>query len=182
MPRSCRRISRVYPRGCGATIEPWKRRTVEYGLSPRMRGYPICSPVAVCGAGSIPADAGLPRAGKPIDPHGEVYPRGCGATQFSSAGVPLRLGLSPRMRGYQVYADSDEFFTGSIPADAGLPAEQSRHSRQLRVYPRGCGATPFKTRVRKGSSGLSPRMRGYLFPQLNTRLPDRSIPADAGLP
>ena len=70
----------------------------------------------------------------------------------------------------------------SIPAHAGQPALMSETPRQVKVYPRACGATPFAQLVNGFMRGLSPRMRGNHIQYRNIRKRYRSIPAHAGQP
>ncbi len=53
-------LSKVYPRGCGATGGASCMTPTSWGLSPRVRGYRRMVGAGACGAGSIPAGAGLP--------------------------------------------------------------------------------------------------------------------------
>ncbi len=92
------------------------------------------------------------------------------------------MGLSPRMRGYQVYPPPHTVRAGSIPADAGLPRCLVDWYEPEEVYPRGCGATRVLRDVPHRDRGLSPRMRGYRWRPRGASVPQRSIPADAGLP
>ena len=86
------------------------------------------------------------------------------------------------MRGYPQAAPADALGSGSIPADAGLPWQQRETRRRGQVYPRGCGATRWRTLLVRICRGLSPRMRGYLYGVHAGNTGVRSIPADAGLP
>ena len=52
----------------------------------------------------------------------------------------------------------------------------------LTVYPRACGGTVPAFTAALRSYGLSPRVRGNLFPQGLEDQVDRSIPARAGEP
>ncbi len=83
--RQPRRISRVYPRVCGGTMEE-SRILQEYdGLSPRVRGnlQAYCRPLGI--AGSIPACAGEPATLDVWLPRYAVYPRVCGGTEIARA-------------------------------------------------------------------------------------------------
>ena len=53
-------VTTVYPRACGGTRGGAAGAAVGNGLSPRLRGNPIFSAIAVLSAGSIPAPAGEP--------------------------------------------------------------------------------------------------------------------------
>jgi hypothetical protein len=86
------------------------------------------------------------------------------------------------MRGYLSLLQRRRQKQGSIPADAGLPVADGVGVPALRVYPRGCGATPAHAKAEMEEDGLSPRMRGYLANLVDRRDAARSIPADAGLP
>jgi len=140
-PSSAR--GRVYPRGCGATSLALLAVLFVMGLSPRMRGYRSPRKVERNEAGSIPADAGLPKALAKARDGAEVYPRGCGATDSCAARTCRVEGLSPRMRGYPRRRGRRARSPGSIPADAGLPRTVPVLGLQPQVYPRGCGATVF---------------------------------------
>ena len=72
--------SRVYPRGCGATVLLRPYSPKGNGLSPRVRGNPAYSSRRTAGARSIPAGAGQPLDGHLHQCRRWVYPRGCGAT------------------------------------------------------------------------------------------------------
>ena len=172
----------VYPRGCGATRAGRRRGHHHQGLSPRMRGYQ--EPLHRGGGRmrSIPADAGLPLAAAPRDYMGRVYPRGCGATRTLVTQCAFCRGLSPRMRGYLKLRMMLDRLAGSIPADAGLPADGNLPGARVGVYPRGCGATRCTRQNRRWGQGLSPRMRGYLSRLEDLDPAQGSIPADAGLP
>ncbi len=148
----------VYPRGCGATWRRWPPCVVVEGLSPRMRGYRIVQFRNRQLIGSIPADAGLPRAAARQRSRCGVYPRGCGATQRKHHEEEAKWGLSPRMRGYRAGAMGRRAAGGSIPADAGLPHTFICQGALGGVYPRGCGATPATVCQEPGATGPSLRI------------------------
>ena len=126
-------LSRVYPRGCGATGRADRRREARRGLSPRMRGHQGFSGVGLSDLGSIPADAGPPFSRASSSEAALVYPRGCGATVPSRFNAYNRNGLSPRMRGHQSKESERQTSVGSIPADAGPPVLQFVRNRALRA-------------------------------------------------
>ena len=72
--------SRVYPRACGGTTTDAQDGTQGTGLSPRMRGNHVRAGPRCATAGSIPAHAGEPEAGRMITSSSRVYPRACGGT------------------------------------------------------------------------------------------------------
>jgi len=90
----------VYPRGCGATVDPDSNPISLCGLSPRMRGHPQIQHFPLGHDRSIPADAGPPGQGAYFRHAPRVYPRGCGATRSRRRRAPRSRGLSPRMRGH----------------------------------------------------------------------------------
>ncbi len=155
---------RVYPRPCGETQVSGSPRQVSAGLSPPMRGNPGFQ-LRLCGrCGSIPAHAGKPAPAFSGACPSRVYPRPCGETLTWAHSRPGPQGLSPPMRGnlhahQRVHAPG-----GSIPAHAGKPAVACRNRRHDRVYPRPCGETSRTARSTPGGRGLSPPMRGNLFP------------------
>ena len=91
--------------------------------------------------GSIPACAGEPLAGDTGGLLIRVYPRVCGGTWGGGGRLPLRLGLSPRVRGNPVGTAGAGVAQGSIPACAGEPARRVRSLARQGVYPRVCGGT-----------------------------------------
>ena len=89
----------VYPRVCGGTRPGSSRLSARTGLSPRVRGNPTIILAFGIEAGSIPACAGEPRAGRQSPVQARVYPRVCGGTAgMDKQNIPGR-GLSPRVRG-----------------------------------------------------------------------------------
>ena len=142
------RLSKVYPRECGATSV---QLPGEYKVQ-----------------GSIPASAGQPDGRLPWSRNlsEAVYPRECGATAYSSAGqmTPCKnCGLSPRVRGNRQVQRRDDFHWGSIPASAGQPCANWRHSTLGRSIPASAGQPLLEpSRSLRMPSGLSPRVRGNL--------------------
>ena len=57
-----------------------------------------------------------------------------------------------------------------------------RHTPPAGVYPRVCGGTVTPSKFRRMWIGLSPRVRGNLFPCRRAQPLDGSIPACAGEP
>ena len=150
----------VYPRVCGATERGTFERLPAPGLSPRVRGNPLAPNSRMGNNGSIPRVRGNRRWKlEPFQTKG-VYPRVCGAT-CSCAPILRRVsGLSPRVRGNRGLGSAARIPFRSIPACAGQPCCLCRRPRQLRVYPRVCGATVAFAPLMKSGRGLSPRVRG----------------------
>ena len=173
---------RVYPRVCGGTGCKTPGIEATRGLSPRVRGNRLRRRQQLHWLRSIPACAGEPwRLPASSHPPG-VYPRVCGGTQANGQRNQYGEGLSPRVRGNPVTADTIPVIPGSIPACAGEPAPV-RARRSFRwVYPRVCGGTRLSTGGRMSSLGLSPRVRGNLFVDSPAGGVEGSIPACAGEP
>ena len=175
-------MDRVYPRVCGGTGWLVGCAIKQSGLSPRVRGNLSALPSSTIAARSIPACAG-----EPTRPCSEVrtptvYPRVCGGTTVPPRAPPVKLGLSPRVRGNRLPLVQNELIPGSIPACAGEPAPNPMTAKTSAVYPRVCGGTYITSKVFRNSVGLSPRVRGNLEV---VRLADGhigSIPACAGEP
>ena len=74
----CRRVG--LPRVCGGTGLEWSGAARRGGLSPRVRGNPLCALPVLIVLRSIPACAGEPNCRPPIDRIRQVYPRVCGGT------------------------------------------------------------------------------------------------------
>ena len=154
--------SSVYPRVCGGTVPKLLVPPKTLGLSPRVRGNPVKARRIRRIVGSIPACAGEPRASPTSSTRPTVYPRVCGGTRRRRRRRVLPLGLSPRVRGNQMYRRCHRCRSRSIPACAGEPLGASVTTYSFRVYPRVCGGTGFGGIVGNPSSGLSPRVRGNL--------------------
>ncbi len=150
----------VYPRVCGGTGYPDCILDSDEGLSPRVRGNRVSSYLANSHLRSIPACAGEPERGNPMDAKVEVYPRVCGGTVSDAIQALNTRGLSPRVRGnpfsITVYITRHR----SIPACAGEPIETVHKLDQARVYPRVCGGTRRNPATHQSWQGLSPRVRG----------------------
>ena len=177
-----RLVAWVYPRGCGGTNLFRRRRRWRGGLSPRVRGNPRGDGGGREAAGSIPAGAGEPPSRTGRRSCRWVYPRGCGGTLCAAPPSPLRMGLSPRVRGNQRRLVDLVLAVGSIPAGAGEPERHCRHSARSWVYPRGCGGTRQPAVRPERAAGLSPRVRGNLVIVRVPSQPSGSIPAGAGEP
>ncbi len=111
-----------------------------------------------------------------------VYPRVCGGTHNTYAGLTHGGGLSPRVRGNLIGILCGPGRLGSIPACAGEPYHHHRTSQTVRVYPRVCGGTAapiFRAIIHEG---LSPRVRGNRSSGISPACAARSIPACAGEP
>ena len=162
--RSCLERWRVYPRVCGGTTSTSVAAPPSEGLSPRVRGNPSHEDVAVCGEGSIPACAGEPRREPWSSRRQEVYPRVCGGTAGEGLALGTGCGLSPRVRGNLKHASGLYGRVGSIPACAGEPEAAQVAANADGVYPRVCGGTESSRASPGGTSGLSPRVRGNLWP------------------
>ena len=173
---------RVYPRGCGGTVDVESRRRGPPGLSPRVRGNPHVGQRGGARIGSIPAGAGEPRARWRWSSGGGVYPRGCGGTCCVFPCFLRVRGLSPRVRGNRVAPAGFDALSGSIPAGAGEPPRSRQPRSECRVYPRGCGGTRELPGPGAHTPGLSPRVRGNQCFRLASGDGTGSIPAGAGEP
>ena len=156
------RAAKVYPRECGGTRQPRRRRKCGRGLSPRVRGNHVRAGSWVRRTGSIPASAGEPVAHSRCLRHTGVYPRECGGTTLDASTSHGQSGLSPRVRGNHQRFQDRRKRGGSIPASAGEPFFCARRPNCCR--------------------GLSPRVRGNPSLMRFASLFDRSIPASAGEP
>ena len=90
---------KVYPRVCGGTEDSARIDGRGQGLSPRVRGNRVATPVNLCTSGSIPACAGEPCTHSTADTATAVYPRVCGGTPLRDLQGRHVRGLSPRVRG-----------------------------------------------------------------------------------
>ena len=175
-------VLRVYPRVCGGTRYAAGRRACSRGLSPRVRGNPVCVIALSAMLRSIPACAGEPYQQPSAPLPAEVYPRVCGGTPARYSGAASSEGLSPRVRGNRKVNASIWTTAGSIPACAGEPGSAEQHAGSDRVYPRVCGGTDTAQVSPGGYRGLSPRVRGNRFRHRLGGFFPGSIPACAGEP
>ena len=173
---------RVYPRGCGETLESVRVAALRRGLSPRVRGNPARRRSRPDSCRSIPAGAGKPPGSARLAAVRRVYPRGCGETGVTRSLTAPPPGLSPRVRGNHRIDGRLLRRRGSIPAGAGKPRRTSSGSCPARVYPRGCGETPWPVDWNDLERGLSPRVRGNPLRPEADRAGRGSIPAGAGKP
>ena len=111
----------VYPRVCGGTYPSIWGTGAPLGLSPRMRGNRSRDDVGRAVSRSIPAYAGEPSRPVSMSIWTGVYPRVCGGTACRPPEQPVSAGLSPRMRGNQVWRLDEDQHDRSIPAYAGEP-------------------------------------------------------------
>ncbi len=106
----------------------------------------------------------------------------CGGTVVRAGVIVCVRGLSPRVRGNQVFGRFADDVDGSIPACAGEPPSVDCGHELMSVYPRVCGGTPHFCRGRQISQGLSPRVRGNPKGLDADGVGVGSIPACAGEP
>ena len=131
----------VYPRACGGTGRVIPGAVRGQGLSPRLRGNALTSPLTRSLIRSIPALAGeRPGLGE-IRENTRVYPRACGGTTTPECLIAAVRGLSPRLRGNGILPERQEPQAGSIPALAGERSSSTIQPFLCAVYPRACGGT-----------------------------------------
>ena len=111
----------VYPRVCGVTCQKERRRSQQYGLSPRVRGHRRRGFHSAGSVRSIPACAGSPASRLHLVGFFMVYPRVCGVTSGEGPRGVRANGLSPRVRGHRCPDAPTGRSHGSIPACAGSP-------------------------------------------------------------
>ena len=133
--------AQVYPRVYGGTCEAEPCRKHHPGLSPRVRGNRIDSPILRARERSIPACTGEPMLScSGVEPP-RVYPRVYGGTLEVMLPHFSPFGLSPRVRGNPVPYTRALRASRSIPACTGEPPQTQSTPIQRRVYPRGDGGT-----------------------------------------
>ncbi|KXS38169.1 MAG: hypothetical protein AWU55_1647 [Halomonadaceae bacterium T82-2] len=190
-PRGCgeaavghawRPILRVDPRGCGEAQIQIDDGSPTAGRSPRVRGSPAQQYHGIVDAGSIPAGAGKPSAGRCWTPSTRVDPRGCGEASGRVDLPTFEWGRSPRVRGSLTHSPSCEDALGSIPAGAGKPTCCGTGWCPAGVDPRGCGEARSSTCAPTDNSGRSPRVRGSPGRGKGSCRRPGSIPAGAGKP
>ena len=131
----------VYPRVGGGTLEMVECLLHVRGLSPRGRGNHQSPGHPPGGLRSIPAWAGEPGRLTPASATRAVYPRVGGGTRPGAGRARPPRGLSPRGRGNPAWRRSRSASSGSIPAWAGEPYQNTFCRKQPPVYPRVGGGT-----------------------------------------
>ena len=109
-----------------------------------------------------------------------VYPRVYGERPFKIRVTGTYSGLSPRIRGTGLHPVCNQNVLRFIPAYTGNGVGDCLTPSQLAVYPRVYGER--KARHSSGilASGLSPRIRGTVFPPRPPNPTMRFIPAYTG--
>ena len=171
--RGCPRAT-VYPRTCGGTAKRLGDQHTDHGLSPHVRGNHRRGFAPGPSGGSIPARAGEPLSARRPRSSCRVYPRTCGGTSESTKHLHPHPGLSPHVRGNPRPGRGRGDDGGSIPARAGEPPTSGSIRAGSRVYPRTCGGTATTVSPASSSMGLSPHVRGNLFP-LDCRVADVGV-------
>ena len=174
--------ARVYPRAGGGTCSMVPVMPSPMGLSPRRRGNPDERHPRAVLPGSIPAQAGEPRRTPSARSAARVYPRAGGGTRAPTEPPQPDPGLSPRRRGNRRCAGRGGARGGSIPAQAGEPSPWASAWSLSGVYPRAGGGTSYAPSSGAFTWGLSPRRRGNHPQEGKMRIPNGSIPAQAGEP
>ena len=147
-----------------------------------MRGIHAVMPLRMKPERSIPACAGDPCGDALAHEARAVYPRVCGGSKCARNCAMPPSGLSPRVRGIQFLRFRARYRARSIPACAGDPDEHATPRTAWKVYPRVCGGSTAAEDCARAYRGLSPRVRGILYPSRRSLRPRRSIPACAGDP
>ena len=130
------------------------------GSSPRVRGTPGSSCLAVGASRFIPACAGNSGTAKPATELPPVHPRVCGELASYAHRLAGLSGSSPRVRGTPEGARRFERRHRFIPACAGNSVAPRAPRRARPVHPRVCGELAKQVRERGLQPGSSPRVRG----------------------
>ena len=170
----------VHPRVCGEHVKGKPQPRLILGSSPRVRGTSINQDLLGIIVRFIPACAGnMPQAPRPCIA-ASVHPRVCGEHLQTRALVALLIGSSPRVRGTSTHNECNNRVYRFIPACAGNMSSLPPLEAIIPVHPRVCGEHRTKQRLPSPSSGSSPRVRGTLRDDYQTRMCHRFIPACAG--
>ena len=129
----------VYPRACGGTAPLFGTASLQYGLSPRVRGNLVDQPQYPESKRSIPARAGESESHGLCSVVYWVYPRACGGTIPLMCCVLIFTGLSSRVRGNLSSSLTILTSCWSILARAGEPIKLDLEFHAVKVYPRACG-------------------------------------------
>ena len=166
----------------GETLRACRRRCINSGLSPHVRGNQLKRTVRPGSRRSIPACTGKPGEGVPVLLAPQVYPRMYGETVSCRDKLNHDNGLSPHVRGNRAGTVDGAAVDGSIPACTGKPCSRCRRPRLMQVYPRMYGETPGRISSPHNGRGLSPHVRGNPGRRRTRRPHAGSIPACTGKP
>ena len=170
----------VYPRTGGGNTARRPAAVSAKGLSPHGRGKLADGAVEVWVTRYIPARAGETKETGRSMTDAEVYPRTGGGNIFFHFQIRFWHNLSPHGRGKHGPTRPLVGAVGSIPARAGETVPFIRTSDIVKVYPRTGGGNFPAERLGIRDDGLSPPVRGKLFPGLDIQPVFGSIPARAG--
>ena len=172
----------AYPRAYGGTFEAHDVATVNWGLSPCVRGNLIAGSVIQKSKGPIPVRTGEPRRHARYPPGLRAYPRAYGGPDNRGSRRPIRRGLSPCVRGNLLQGAAVRPLEGPIPVRTGEPWRLSILAMPSRAYPRAYGGTSPPWVDVPAILGLSPCVRGNL-PQTPASVSHRwPIPVRTGEP
>ena len=150
------------------------------GSSPHVRGFASVLPFSHSQIGFIPACAGFCDPVRQDRPADGVHPRMCGVLQRFGHLRDAEQGSSPHVRGFASAPDWLKPFSRFIPACAGFCTCALSSTTSMWVHPRMCGVLRSAIRGRRGSSGSSPHVRGFVVVPGAHKDRVRFIPACAG--
>ena len=165
--------------GGGPDAVRWRREYARW--SPRERGWTLRS------AGQWDAQAVVPaRAG--VDPARSGCTATCTGGPRASGGGPPAVSYpaassrwSPRERGWTASPTSTPCPEAVVPARAGVDLARAPPDDPSTCGPRASGGGPCYLIHRETGAMWSPRERGWTAPRLRGPVPDRVVPARAGV-
>ena len=181
-PSPCARWLQVHPRERGEASGNCPSQPYSSGPSPRARGSRLRRQRGERRAGSIPASAGKPAAGRAGSATCWVHPRERGEARRAGTPSGAPSGPSPRARGSRAAEAAIERRQGSIPASAGKPTRSRQWRSRPGVHPRERGEARQPPLCDGSIGGPSPRARGSLAERPGDQRRLGSIPASAGKP
>ena len=172
--------SGVHPRVCGVLKQQAAGLQQLPGSSPRVRGFALPLGKRNMVNGFIPACAGFCPSSPAVRAPSRVHPRVCGVLAGRWARSRCGKGSSPRVRGFVCPASHRILRKRFIPACAGFWRKGKSKCRTKKVHPRVCGVLARPRSSPAGSTGSSPRVRGFVARLRKMRQGHRFIPACAG--
>ena len=171
---------RVHPRACGGSASDERKKALDHGPSPRVRGKLSDLWLAGVSVGSIPARAGEAIRFQFGPCIAAVHPRACGGSAVAISDSHPGEGPSPRVRGKLWEVVKARIGLRSIPARAGETSTLGSAPLLPKVHPRAFGGNHIVPSTSMVVAGPSPRVRGKRD-NIDRVLEDpRSIPARAG--
>ena len=166
-------------RGDGPGFFTWSPLQSE--ASPRSRGWTGAARPADAGQRGFPALAGMDPGRRSCGCAASRLPRARGDGPGGAGRQAIRVGASPRSRGWTLLAGLDGDALAGFPALAGMDPARPDGRRYAAWLPRARGDGPQIARFRSHTTAASPRSRGWTLEHPGHPQVAAGFPALAGM-